>query len=38
MATTSRPRLQTAEASGTVVQTSLCDAVEQYEKDLIVTR
>src|SRR5882762_329500 len=30
------PTLQTAEASGTVVQTSLCDAVEQYEKDLIV--
>jgi len=31
MATTP-PTLQTAEASGTVVQTSLCDAVEQYEK------
>ncbi len=30
------PTLQTAEASGTVVQTSLSDAVEQYEKDLIV--
>ena len=30
------PTLQTAEASGTVVQTSLTDAVEQYEKDLIV--
>jgi Nif-specific regulatory protein len=30
------PTLQTAEASGTVGQTSLCDAVEQYEKDLIV--
>jgi Nif-specific regulatory protein len=30
------PTLQTAEASGTVVQSSLSDAVEQYEKDLIV--
>ena len=30
------PTLQTAEASGTAVQTSLSDAVEQYEKDLIV--
>jgi Nif-specific regulatory protein len=30
------PTLQTAEASGTTVQTSLSDAVEQYEKDLIV--
>jgi len=30
------PTLQTAEASGTVVQTSLEDAVEQYEKDLIL--
>ena len=30
------PTLQTAEASGTVVSTSLSDAVEQYEKDLIV--
>ena len=28
--------LQTAEASGTMVQTSLADAVEQYEKDMIV--
>jgi Nif-specific regulatory protein len=30
------PTLQTAEASGTVMQTSLSDSVEQYEKDLIV--
>jgi Nif-specific regulatory protein len=30
------PTLQTAEASGTVVQSSLGDAVQQYEKDLIV--
>jgi len=30
------PTLQTAEASGTMVQTSLSDAVEQYEKDMIV--
>ena len=30
------PTLQTAEASGTMVQTSLADAVEQYEKDMIV--
>ena len=30
------PTLQTAEASGTVMQTSLNDAVEQYEKDLIL--
>jgi len=30
------PTLQTAEASGTVVSTTLSDAVEQYEKDLIV--
>src|SRR5260370_12993406 len=30
------PTLQTAEASGTVVQSSLSDAVEQYEKDLIL--
>jgi Nif-specific regulatory protein len=30
------PTLQTAEASGTVVQSSLADAVEQYEKDLIL--
>ena len=30
------PTLQTAEASGTVMQTSLSDAVEQYEKDLIL--
>jgi Nif-specific regulatory protein len=30
------PTLQTAEASGTVIQTSLNDAVEQYEKDLIL--
>jgi Nif-specific regulatory protein len=30
------PTLQTAEASGTVMQTSLVDAVEQYEKDLIL--
>jgi len=30
------PTLQTAEASGTVVQSSLADAVAQYEKDLIL--
>ncbi|HEY6909426.1 MAG TPA: helix-turn-helix domain-containing protein, partial [Myxococcales bacterium] len=30
------PALQTAEASGTVMNTSLSDAVEQYEKDLIL--
>ncbi|HEY6909813.1 MAG TPA: sigma 54-interacting transcriptional regulator, partial [Myxococcales bacterium] len=30
------PTLQTAEASGTVTNTSLSDAVEQYEKDLIL--
>ena len=30
------PTLQTAEASGTTVQSSLSDAIEQYEKDLIV--
>src|SRR5207253_2807150 len=30
------PTLQTAEASGTVVHTSLSDSIEQYEKDLIV--
>jgi Nif-specific regulatory protein len=30
------PTLQTAEASGTLVQTPLTDAVEQYEKDLIL--
>ena len=30
------PTLQTAEASGTMVHTSLSDSVEQYEKDLIV--
>jgi Nif-specific regulatory protein len=30
------PTLQTAEASGTVMQTSLADAVEAYEKDLIL--
>jgi len=30
------PTLQTAEASGTVTQTALGDAVEQYEKDLIL--
>ena len=30
------PTLQTAEASGTVMQTSLEDAVGQYEKDLIL--
>ena len=30
------PTLQTAEASGTVMHTSLSDSVEQYEKDLIV--
>src|SRR5207244_619920 len=29
------PTLQTAEASGTMVHTSLSDSVEQYEKDLI---
>jgi Nif-specific regulatory protein len=30
------PALQTAEASGTGMQSSLADAVQQYEKDLIV--
>ncbi len=30
------PTLQTAEASGTTVQSSLSDAIEQFEKDLIV--
>jgi Nif-specific regulatory protein len=30
------PTLQTAEASGTVARTSLADAVNSYEKDLIV--
>jgi Nif-specific regulatory protein len=30
------PTLQTAEASGTLMHTSLADSVEQYEKDLIV--
>ena len=30
------PTLQTAEASGTLGQSSLADAVEQYEKDLIL--
>jgi Nif-specific regulatory protein len=30
------PALQTAEASGTAMQSSLADAVQQYEKDLIV--
>jgi Nif-specific regulatory protein len=30
------PTLQTAEASGTALQSSLSDAVEQYEKDLIL--
>ncbi|HZX42719.1 MAG TPA: sigma 54-interacting transcriptional regulator, partial [Myxococcaceae bacterium] len=30
------PTLQTAEASGTAVQSSLSDAIEQYEKDLIL--
>jgi Nif-specific regulatory protein len=30
------PTLQTAEASGTTVQSSLADAIEQYEKDLIL--
>ncbi len=30
------PTLQTAEASGTMAQTPLADAVEQYEKDLIL--
>jgi Nif-specific regulatory protein len=30
------PALQTAEASGTLMQTSLADAVEKYEKDLIL--
>ena len=30
------PTLQTAEASGTAVQSSLADAIEQFEKDLIV--
>jgi Nif-specific regulatory protein len=30
------PTLQTAEASGTVVESSLADAVAQYEKDLIL--
>ena len=28
--------LQTAESSGTLLQTSLSDAIEQYEKDLIL--
>jgi Nif-specific regulatory protein len=30
------PALQTAEASGTAMQQSLADAVQQYEKDIIV--
>ena len=30
------PTLQTAEASGTTMQSSLSDAIEQFEKDLIV--
>ena len=30
------PTLQTAEASGTLVRSSLSDAIEQYEKDLIL--
>jgi Nif-specific regulatory protein len=30
------PTLQTAEASGTVIKTTLIDAVEQFEKDLIL--
>jgi Nif-specific regulatory protein len=30
------PTLQTAEASGTTMQSSLSDAIEQYEKDLII--
>ena len=30
------PTLQTAEASGTTVQSSLSDAIEQFEKDLIL--
>ncbi len=30
------PTLQTAESSGTLLQTSLGEAVEQYEKDLIL--
>jgi len=30
------PSLQTAESSGTLLQTSLTEAVEQYEKDLIL--
>jgi Nif-specific regulatory protein len=30
------PTLQTAESSGTLLQTSLTEAVEQYEKDLIL--
>ena len=30
------PTLQTAESSGTLLQTSLSDAIEQYEKDLIL--
>jgi Nif-specific regulatory protein len=30
------PTLQTAEASGTAMQSPLVDAVEQYEKDLIL--
>ncbi|MCA1829450.1 MAG: sigma 54-interacting transcriptional regulator [Myxococcales bacterium] len=30
------PTLQTAEASGTAIKTSLSDAIEQYEKDLIL--
>jgi Nif-specific regulatory protein len=30
------PTLQTAESSGTVLRVSLCGAVEQFEKDLIL--
>jgi Nif-specific regulatory protein len=30
------PTLQTAESSGTLLQTSLAEAVEQYEKELIL--
>jgi Nif-specific regulatory protein len=30
------PTLQTAEASGTVMKTTLTDAVDQFEKDLIL--
>jgi Nif-specific regulatory protein len=30
------PTLQTAEASGTMIHVSLADAVESYEKDLIL--